>query len=101
MEHLLPFAFPASVIAMLLLLLCLLSGVLKAEHIQEKSDFLLPDRSAGKYGFFLYSGRSKCHQLPGYSKSKLAASPGYLPGDYGNHLCRYCAQYPAHGAIAP
>lgn len=46
-EHLLPFAFPASVIAMLLLLLCLLTGILKVEHIQEKSDFLL-----GNMAFF-------------------------------------------------
>ena len=37
----LPFAFPASVISMLLLLLLLLFGVLKVEHIREKSDFLL------------------------------------------------------------
>ena len=52
MEHLLPFAFPASVIAMLLLLLCLLSGVLKAEHIQEKSDFLLANMAF----FFIPAG---------------------------------------------
>ena len=46
-EHLLPFAFPASVIAMLLLLICLLTGLLKVEHIREKSDFLL-----GNMAFF-------------------------------------------------
>ena len=40
-EQFLPFAFPASVIAMLLLLVCLLTGVLKISHIREKSDFLL------------------------------------------------------------
>ena len=40
-EGLLPIAFPASVIAMLLLLLCLMTGVLKIDHIREKSDFLL------------------------------------------------------------
>ena len=40
-EGLLPIAFPASVIAMLLLLVCLLAGVLKIDHIREKSDFLL------------------------------------------------------------
>ena len=51
-ERLLPFAFPASVIAMLLLLLCLLSGVLKAEHIQEKSDFLLANMAF----FFIPAG---------------------------------------------
>lgn len=46
-EHWLPFAFPASVIAMLLLLLCLLTGILKVDHIREKSDFLL-----GNMAFF-------------------------------------------------
>ena len=46
-EHFLPFAFPASVIGMLLLLLCLLTGILKVENIQEKSDFLL-----GNMAFF-------------------------------------------------
>lgn len=43
----LPFDFPASVIGMLFLLLCLITGVLKIEHIQEKSDFLL-----GNMAFF-------------------------------------------------
>lgn len=46
-EHYLPFAFPASVIGMILLLLCLLTGVLKIEHVQEKADFLL-----GNMAFF-------------------------------------------------
>ena len=41
LSSLLPFAFPASVIAMLLLLLLLLSGLLKVEHIQELTNFLL------------------------------------------------------------
>ena len=40
-EKILPFAFPASVIGMILLFICLLAGVLKIEHIQEKADFLL------------------------------------------------------------
>ena len=34
-EHYLPFSFPASVIGMILLLLCLLTGFLKIEHVQE------------------------------------------------------------------
>ena len=51
-EHLLPFAFPASVIAMLLLLICLLTGILKVEHIREKSDFLLANMAF----FFIPSG---------------------------------------------
>ena len=46
-EHYLPFSFPASVIGMILLLLCLLTGVLKIEHVQEKADFLL-----GNMAFF-------------------------------------------------
>ena len=41
-EHYLPFSFPASVIGMILLLLCL-----KIEHVQEKADFLL-----GNMAFF-------------------------------------------------
>ena len=40
-EHYLPFSFPASVIGMVLLLICLLTGFLKIEHVQEKADFLL------------------------------------------------------------
>ncbi len=40
-EKILPFAFPASVIGMILLLICLMTGILKMEHIQEKADFLL------------------------------------------------------------
>lgn len=45
--ELLPFEFPASVIGMLLLFGCLMTGVLKIEHIQEKADFLL-----GNMAFF-------------------------------------------------
>ena len=45
-EHYLPFSFPASVIGMILLLLCLLTGFLKIEHVQE-ADFLL-----GNMAFF-------------------------------------------------
>ena len=33
-EHYLPFSFPASVIGMILLLICLLTGFLKIEHVQ-------------------------------------------------------------------
>ena len=46
-EHYLPFSFPASVIGMILLLICLLTGFLKIEHVQEKADFLL-----GNMAFF-------------------------------------------------
>ena len=38
---LLPFAFPASVLAMVLLLVLLLCGVLKPRQLQESADFLL------------------------------------------------------------
>ena len=51
-EGLLPIAFPASVIAMLLLLLCLRTGVLKIDHIREKSDFLMANMAF----FFIPAG---------------------------------------------
>ena len=51
-EGLLPIAFPASVIAMLLLLPCLMTGVLKIDHIREKSDFLLANMAF----FFIPAG---------------------------------------------
>lgn len=52
LEALLPFAFPASVIGMVLLLLFLLAGLLKVEHIREKSDFLLANMAF----FFIPAG---------------------------------------------
>lgn len=51
-ERLLPIAFPASVIAMLLLLICLMTGVLKIDHIREKSDFFLANMAF----FFIPAG---------------------------------------------
>lgn len=53
-EALLPIAFPASVIGMILLLLLLLSGVLRVDHIREKSDFLLSNMAF----FFIPAGVS-------------------------------------------
>ena len=53
-EHYLPFSFPASVIGMILLLLCLLTGFLKIEHVQEKADFLLGNMAS----FFVPAGVS-------------------------------------------
>ena len=47
MEQALPFAFPASVIGMILMFLLLAFRVLKVDHIREKSDFLL-----GNMAFF-------------------------------------------------
>ena len=52
-EHYLPFSFPASVIGMILLLICLLTGFLK---IAGKSRFLIR-----KYGILFCTGRSKYH----------------------------------------
>ncbi len=46
-EAVLPFAFPASVISLLLLLALLVLKVIKVDHIREKADFLL-----GNLGFF-------------------------------------------------
>lgn len=58
-EHYLPFAFPASVIGMILLLICLLSGILKLQHIREKSDFLLSNMAF----FFIPAGVSLVNYL--------------------------------------
>ena len=40
-QSLLPFAFPASVIAMMVLLLLLLTGAVRSDHIRETANFLL------------------------------------------------------------
>lgn len=53
-EYWLPFAFPASVIGMVFLLICLITGILKIEHIQEKSNFLLANMTF----FFIPAGVS-------------------------------------------
>lgn len=53
-EHILPFSFPSSVISLVLLLICLLFGLVKVEHIQEKSDFLLSNMAF----FFIPAGVS-------------------------------------------
>ena len=50
----LPFDFPASVIGMIILFFCLLTGVLKLDHIREKSDFLLQNMAF----FFVPAGVS-------------------------------------------
>lgn len=39
--YILPFSFPASVIGMIVLFFCLLTGILDIKHVKEKSDFLL------------------------------------------------------------
>lgn len=53
-EKALPFSFPASVIGMILLFICLLTGILKIEYIQEKADFLLENMAF----FFVPAGVS-------------------------------------------
>ena len=47
-----PIPFPGSVIAMILLFLLLLSGLLRPEHIRQKSDFLLQNMAF----FFIPAG---------------------------------------------
>ena len=59
MEKLLPFSFPASVIGMILLLICLFTGILKLEHIREKSDFLMSNMAF----FFIPAGVSMINYL--------------------------------------
>ena len=53
-EAFLPFAFPASVVGMILLFILLAFRVLKVEHIREKSDFLLSNMAF----FFIPAGVS-------------------------------------------
>ena len=45
LSAILPFPFPPSIAAMLLLLAALWTGILKVEHIRQKSDFLLSNMS--------------------------------------------------------
>lgn len=54
LESALPFDFPASVIGMILLFLLLTGGLLKVDHIREKSDFLLSNMAF----FFIPAGVS-------------------------------------------
>ena len=49
---LLPIPFPASVISMILLFLCLITKMLKEEHIKQKVDFLLKNMAF----FFIPAG---------------------------------------------
>jgi len=47
LEKYIPFPIPATVIGLILLFICLVTGLLKIENIKEKSDFLL-----GNMAFF-------------------------------------------------
>lgn len=71
----LPFAFPASVLSMLLLFVLLLCGVLKVEHIREKGDFLLKNMAF----FFIPSGVALLEQvdLPDYDGTDLCCHRFY------------------------
>lgn len=53
-ESILPFDFPASVIGMIFLFLCLITGILRIEHVQEKADFLMENMAF----FFVPAGVS-------------------------------------------
>lgn len=64
-EHLLPIAFPASIIALILLFCLLASGVVKIEHIREKSDFLLSNMAF----FFIPASVNIINYLPLLKKS--------------------------------
>jgi holin-like protein len=43
--HFLPLGIPASIIGLILMLAMLLTGILRLEHVQEKSNFLLSNMS--------------------------------------------------------
>ena len=88
-EKLLPFAFPASVIGMILLLICLFTGILKLEHIREKSDFLLSNMAF----FFIPAGVSMINYLDILMESRPH------PGDqHCQHLCHLHRSRPFHPA---
>ena len=63
-ESILPFAFPSSVISMILLFLLLLFKVVKVHHIREKSDFLLGNMAF----FFIPAGVSVINYFDVLSK---------------------------------
>lgn len=67
-ERVLPFTLPASIIGMVVLLLLLLLRVLRPEHIQEKSDFLL-----GNLPFFFVPAAVSIIQYLDILKSNLLA----------------------------
>lgn len=64
---LLPFAFPGSVISMILLFFLLLCKVIKVEHIKQKADFLLKNMAF----FFIPAGVSIIDQVPFIKDSVL------------------------------
>ena len=77
-EAVLPFPFPASVISLLVLLGLLLLGVVKVDHIREKSDFLL--------GLFLRAGGRGNHQLCQCDLGECGGVCDHLRGVHGVDL---------------
>lgn len=69
-ERLLPFAFPASVIALLMLLALLLTRMVRVEQVREKSDFLL-----GNLPFFFIPS---CVGITGYADALLPQLGAFL-----------------------
>ena len=60
LSALLPLPIPGSILAMLLLFLCLMLRVIRPEHIDQKSDFLLSNMAF----FFIPAGVGSLEQLP-------------------------------------
>lgn len=81
-EQALPFAFPASVIGMILMFLLLAFRVLKVDHIREKSDFLLGNMAF----FFIPAGVSIINYFD-VLKDWVFQLIFYLYRDDGDHLC--------------
>lgn len=61
----LPIPFPGSVIAMILLFLCLLCGAVKPHHLKEKADFLLQNMAF----FFIPAGVGLIQYLDVFKKN--------------------------------
>ena len=79
-EELLPIAFPAGVIAMLLLLLCLMTGVLKIDHLREKSAFLW---NRPQYSDLLDRRKASEAAEIGSVQSAADCDPAYIGGASG------------------
>ena len=78
-EKILPVAFPASVIGMILLFICLFTGALKIEHIQEKADFLLENMAF----FFVPAGVSIINYFD------VLTACDHLCHFYNSYVCSY------------
>ena len=94
-EQFLPFALPASVIGMILLFLLLLSGLLKIDHIREKSDFLLANMAF----FFIPAGVNVINYLD-ILRGQLASPAADLCTDYHHYFCGHSLQRAFHHVSA-